>query len=180
MVLFHEWPLLVFIELFHLYIYWGCCERLARKYFEKKGYEIFKGRTILGKEFSINYDVYPNVKDKYDRLEVILLNDVGVLLQTLRSFLITPKGLPDFFIHQKYLKKSFFVEVKLEHEQIKPHQLETMHTLESFGFDIIVLRIKSKVYREECEIELGGDREENLKLKNRKILVRQEKVRVRY
>ena len=154
----------------------GLAERIAKNYFEKSGYEVFRGQAILRN--SINYHVYENVKRKYDRLENILLNKLGLDLYLLRNQL--KKGIPDFFCFRKQDKRMFFAEIKLEHEQIKPHQLECMSILEKYGFNVVLIRIKSKMYRAESIIKLQGNIEENKKLSNRKIIVKQEKIRVRY
>ncbi len=143
----------------------GLAERLVRKYLEKKGYDVFRGYSILGKECSAYYDEYENVRKKYDRLEVILLNRLGLRLYELRELL--DSGIPDYFASKA--DDVFFVEVKLEHEQIKGHQLECMQLLEKFGFKVVVLRIKKKVYRPNTNVNLDSG--------ERKVMVRQKRFR---
>ena len=146
----------------------GLAERLAKRYFEKNGYELFRGYAILRN--STNYYLYENVKKKYNRLENILLGKIGLNLYLLREQL--HKGIPDFFLYRKQDNDCFFAEIKLEHEQIKSHQLNCMELLESFGFKVIVLRIKSKIYRAEIMMNLND--------KTKVILVKQNKLRKRY
>jgi len=143
-------------------------ERLAKKYFERKGYEVFRGHAML--KNSINYAHYESVRKKYDKLEHILLQKLGLNLYLLREQL--QKGIPDFFVYRKQDNDCFFAEIKLEHEQIKSHQLECMRLLESFGLKVVVIRIKSKLYR--VEIDMNPD------TKNKKIWVKQEKIRSKY
>jgi len=144
----------------------GLAERLARRYFERNGYDVFRGYAILRN--SINYHKYENVRKKYDRLERILLKRLGLCLYLLREEL--GRGIPDFFLYRKDDNNCLFAEVKLEHEQIKPHQFACMKVLEEYGFKVIVLRMKSKIYRAEILLHNG----------DRRILVKQEKLRKKY
>lgn len=128
-------------------------EKLVHQYFLKKGYEVFRGTRILGHEGSLNYELYPNVKRKYDRLEKILYKKLGLHLWTLRELL--GKGIPDFFVHKG--NTSFFVEVKLEHESIKKHQLACMKLLTEFGFDSVIIRVKSKPHLLKKIVEVNED-----------------------
>jgi len=146
----------------------GLAERLARRYFEKNGYEVFRGYAI--KKKSENYDKYLNVKKKQDRLETILIKKLGLQFYILKQELRT--GIPDFFLYRKQDNDCFFAEIKMEHEQLKSHQLRCISLLESFGFKVVVLRIKSKIYRAEILMNLND--------KTKVILVKQNKLRKRY
>ncbi|MFC1769190.1 VRR-NUC domain-containing protein [Nanoarchaeota archaeon] len=119
----------------------------------------------------MNYDIYPNVRRKIDRLEEILLKQLGLRLYLLRQ--TVGSGIPDYFVHKK--NESFFVEVKLEHETIKKHQLMCMKRLEEFGLDVYIVRIKSKPYKLKSLVDVENDR-----LMIMKVLIRQEKLRLRY
>jgi|TARA_B100000315_G_C14380264_1_gene497106 hypothetical protein len=153
----------------------GLSESLVRRYFEKKGYEVFRGRQVLGKQFSKRYKELEAVKKRYTRLETLLKEQLGKDLLKFRKAIFKLSGIPDFFLHKAGY--CFFVEVKLEHEQIKNHQLQCMKALELFNLPCYIYRIKSKPYRILSEIRLEGSLEENKKLKNRKILVKQEKIK---
>ncbi len=149
---------------------------MARRWLERRGFEVFKGFTVRGREHSLAYHTYPNVKRKYNRLERILRAKLGRRLKEFRLSL--ESGLPDYFAWHRRLRRCIFVEVKLEHEQLKDHQLECMRLLEGFGFDVMVIRVKSRIYREVSEIDTSIDDAKSIS--NRKVLVRQEKIRVRY
>ncbi|MBD3204498.1 hypothetical protein GF327_09480 [Candidatus Woesearchaeota archaeon] len=158
----------------------GLSERLAKKHFKKKGFEVFRGSAVLGKRNSFYYYIYPNVKNKYDRLEKILEKKLDKSLVFFRKLLRVTKGIPDYFVFRDIDEKMMFVEVKLEHEQIRIHQFEAMSLIEAYGFDVIVVRYKKKIYRKKTKIDLKGDIRENKKLKNRVVLVKQEKLWKRY
>ncbi len=132
----------------------GLSERFVKSFLRKKGYEVFRGTTILGPVYSVNYHLYDNVRKKYERLEEILCERLGEALPSFRSSL--PSGIPDFFAYCK--KESFFVEVKLEHEHIKKHQLECMSYLEKHRFKVVVFRIKKNVYREATEVDIENNK----------------------
>jgi hypothetical protein len=151
----------------------GLSEKIAKKYFQKKGYEVFRAAMVLGKEFSFYYEEYENVKNKYDRLEKILIKKLNLKLYNFRKELLEAGGIPDYFIHR--IGTYIFTEIKLEHESIKPHQLQCMKIIESYGFQTMLIRIKSKLYRINSEINLNGN-QEDLKLKNRRIIERQKKL----
>jgi len=155
----------------------GLSEKVAKNYFEKKGYKVFRGTMILGKHFSINYELYDNVKKKYDILERILLRKLGLDIYFLRNLLIEIKGIPDYFIYRNK-QDNFFAEIKLEHESVKLHQLECMKILEKFNFQCYLIRIKSKPYRIESEVNLQGEIKENFKLKNRFVKIRQKRLSI--
>jgi hypothetical protein len=155
----------------------GLSEYLAKNHLSKRGYEVFRGTMVLGREWSTNYEKYENVKAKYDRLEGILLRKLGLRLWQLRDELTG--GIPDYFAHRSR-DDCFFAEIKLEHEQVKQHQLSCMALLEQFGFRVVVLRLKSRPYRLKAEVSLDGDIKENMRLGNREVLVRQEKMRMRW
>jgi len=144
----------------------GLSERLANHYFGQRGYEVFRGTMVLGREFSVNYELYENVKRKYDRLEAILTERLGLRLWVMREELTG--GIPDFFVHKP--GDCFFAEIKLEHEQIKPHQLQCAAKLEGFGFKVMLLRIKSKPYKLLSNVKLDGAGE-------KEVLVRQKRFR---
>jgi|SRR3989344_1827136 len=146
-------------------------ERIVRNHFLKSGFEVFRGTSILGAEQSMYYDLYPNVRKKIDRLERILLGKIGLKLWILRN--IVSNGIPDYFIHKN--GKSFFVEVKLEHESIKKNQLNCMQLLENFGFDIFIIRVKENPYRIKSVVKVTDER-----LNILKVLVKQERLRKRY
>jgi hypothetical protein len=158
----------------------GLAEKLAKKYFIKKNYEIFKGRLILGREYSTNYFLYNNVKQKYSRFDRIIIEQINSNKKYLEKLLKITKGIPDFFVFRKTDKNMMFVEVKLEHEQIKENQYEAMSFLEAYGFKVMVLRFKNKIYRKKSKINIKKDIKENKKLSKRKILVKQEKIWKKY
>jgi len=143
----------------------GLAERQIQKYLERQGYEVFRGTMILGQSHSYYYYRYSNVKQKYDRLEILLISRCD--LNQLRKS-IAWKGIPDFFAHRKTDNKTMFVEVKLEHEQLSKAQFEQIRILESFGFNVVVIRLKQKIYREETAVDV-----ENKKCV---ITIRQEKL----
>lgn len=124
----------------------GLAERLAKRYLENSGFKVFRGVRILGKEWSINYDLYENVRRTYDRVDDLLVKKLGLKLYELRDAL-SWKGIPDFFLCRKRGSKEdlCFAEVKLNNEQIKDHQFDCMHLLEQYGFTIFIIRIKEKV-----------------------------------
>lgn len=124
----------------------GLSERLAQNYLKKKGYEVWRGSSILGIAGSLNYYRFERVRFKRDRLENLLAKMLGTRLSKLREQL--KKGIPDFLAYRN--RKFIFVEVKLEGESLKPHQKECAALLESFGFEIMLVRIKKKVYRAEA------------------------------
>ena len=158
----------------------GLSERIAKKYFLRLGYEVFRGTMLLGKEWSFNYDKYENVQKKYDRIEKILMDFLGLRIWSLRAQLAFG-GIPDFFVYKK--RKMHFVEVKLEHEQIKPHQLQCMALLERYGFQTRVLRIKQRPFRLRTKVELDIDpatTKENMKLSNRIVLEKQKKMKINW
>ncbi len=122
----------------------GLAEKIAKRYFEKHGYEVFRGRMLLGREYSMNYE-YENVRKKYERLERILYKKLRLKLLLIRGMLKEINGIPDFFLYKH--SNMLFVEVKLEHEALKNNQIECIKILEDFGFKVMLLRIKSKPYR---------------------------------
>ncbi len=154
----------------------GLSETIAKNHFQKRGFEVFRGTMILGKEWSVNYGLYENVKKKYDRLEAILFKKLKMKLYDLRAEL--KGGIPDFFVYK--LKDSFFAEIKLEHEQVKAHQFKCLKLLEEYGFKVRVLRVKSKPYRLKAVVSLEGNMGENLQLQNRLILEKQEKMKIHW
>lgn len=160
----------------------GLAERLARRHLEKMDYEVFRGRSVLGKEYSLYYDKYENVRRKYDRLERVLRELMGLQLDILREDIRRRNGIPDLFVaRQRGMSvEAMFVEVKLEHEQVRPHQLKCMRLLERWGFRCMLLRIKRSVYRKESRVDLEGDLYEKRKLSERRVLVKQEKLWRRY
>ena len=129
---------------------------------------------------SFNYFLFPNVRKKHDRLEQILKNKLGINLVFFRNLLTITKGIPDYFAYRNTDHKMFFAEVKLGHEQIKNHQYWCMSLIEAYGFEVVVLRLKRNIYRKKSIIDLQGDIEKNKRLRNRKILEKQEKIRVNY
>ena len=124
-------------------------ERLVRAYFQKKGYEVFRGRSVFDSEFSSHHGLFENVRRTYDRLEEILDEKLGSNLQAFRETLTS--GIPDFLIHRP--GEYIFVEVRLEHEPIQSHHLSSMAFLEGFGFDVMVLRVKTKPYRLQVKVD---------------------------
>ncbi len=122
----------------------GLAEKIAKRYFEKQGYEVFRGMMILGREYSMNYG-YENVRKKYERLERILYKELRLKLLLIRGMLKEKKGIPDFFLYKR--NRMLFVEVKLEHEALRNNQIECIKILEDFGLKVMLLRIKSKPYR---------------------------------
>ena len=148
----------------------GLSEKIVKDHFTKQGYKIFRGIRILGKENSINYYLYPNVKKKYDELENIMRSILGKNLENLRNLVKITNGIPDFFIFDPITKKSKFIEVKMENEYIKKNQLECMEFLQSFGFETWVLRVKKKIYLEKVEIDNG----------RRMVVAKQEKLWKKY
>ncbi len=148
----------------------GLAERLVKRYFEKRGYEVFRGLRVLGREFSVNYYEYENVRQKYDRMEKILYERLGDRLLEFRKAIFKAKGVPDFIVSKD--DECFFVEVKLEHESLKPNQQPCLKLLESYGFNTAVIRVKSRPFRIQSEV--------NLEDKQKKVLVRQERLRLRY
>ena len=108
----------------------GLSERIVKNYFLKSGFEVFKGNYILGREFSSNYYLYENVQNKYRRFEQIIQQKIGIDLDFVRNSILKIQGVPDFFVYRKLDDKSFFVEVKLENEQIKQRQYDCICLVE--------------------------------------------------
>jgi hypothetical protein len=150
----------------------GLSEKLAKNLFVKNGYEVFRSVMIFGKEFSVNYNLYENVKKKYDRLEEILINRFNI--DFIRQKIKSRKGLPDYLIFKDNI--FLFVEVKLEHEQIKKHQLQCMKLLEELNFNVMILRIKSKPFRLKSIVDLNN----GLNLSNKRVLEQQKKIKLHY
>lgn len=117
----------------------------------------------LGVEYSVNYHLYENVKRKYDRLEAILQRRLGARLEDFRKSL--GSGIPDFFVHNR--TESFFVEAKLEHEQVRKGQLSRIRLMEKFGFMVVVVRIKRHVYRHIMEMDLEKN-EKSVKMRQKR------------
>ena len=154
----------------------GLAERLVRRHFEKKGFEVYRGYQVLGKEHSLNYEKYEPVARRYDRLEEILYRKLYGGLLYLREVIRLTAGVPDFFIH--FNGYCAFVEVKMEHESIKKHQYECMRFLEGLGFECIVVRLKRKIYRQKIRVDLRSDHinpKDSLG-KHRTVLVVQKKI----
>ncbi len=123
----------------------GLAERIVKGYFEKRGFEVYRGIRTIVRQRTLRYFLYENVKRAYDRVETIIREH---LQDRHREFVNSQslKGMPDFIIHRKYPgKMTAFVEVKFEHESIKKHQKDCLAKLESFGFVSMIVRVKSKV-----------------------------------
>ncbi|MBS3127703.1 VRR-NUC domain-containing protein [Candidatus Woesearchaeota archaeon] len=149
----------------------GLSEYLAKHYFLKKGYTVFRGHMVLGKAYSLYYPLYPNVQNKYNLLERILLQKLQLLLYLLRDDLKKQQGgLPDFFCYKK--EDMFFAEIKLEHEQLKKNQLQCIRLLERYGFEVLVFRLKKRIYREVIHYDLDT----NVK----SVLLKQEKMKLHW
>ncbi len=121
----------------------GLAEALVRRRLVRAGFDVFRGIGFFGPE-ALHVE-YPVVIARYERLESLLRSQLGFGLFTLRSVLHSPKGMPDFLCYKD--GRFLFVEVKLEHEPIKKHQLAKMELLERFGFETKVVRVKQKPYR---------------------------------
>lgn len=136
----------------------GLAERIARRHLEREGYELFCGRQLLGPELSVRYHRYAAVQRRYDRLEWILLERLGLRLWLLREELGTGRGLPDYLcVHERGVRRRLLlVEVKLEHEQLKLHQLACIRLLERYGFETMLMRIKRRVYRVRAHADVHG------------------------
>jgi hypothetical protein len=147
----------------------GLAERIVRGYYVKRGFEVFRGSMLLGKEYSQRYTQYLTVRRRYDRLELALESAVGNDLPALRKRVSKCRGIPDFAIMRGSLA---FVEVKLEHEHIKPHQLHCMQILEQYGFKVYVVRLKKKPYRLHTIV--------NLKSTGKTVVATQERLWKRY
>ncbi|MEK6968695.1 MAG: VRR-NUC domain-containing protein [Nanoarchaeota archaeon] len=143
----------------------GLSERIARKRLVKQGFKVYRGIGFFGFK-AIKVD-YPAVVNKYKELESELTGRLGYSLFAIQLALGSAKGIPDFLCLSD--KEIVFVEVKLEHESIKPHQLRVMRVLEDFGFKVMVFRLKQKVFRIETEVSEG----------QRKVLLVQHKLRRR-
>ena len=65
----------------------GLSERLAKKYLEKKGYYVVRGRRVLGKGNSTNYYLFPNVRNMYDKIEKILEKKLDLSLKYFRKII---------------------------------------------------------------------------------------------
>lgn len=150
----------------------GLAEKLARCYLEKKGFKVFRGVRVLGKEWSINYYLYENVKKAYDQVDRLLVKKLGLKLYELRDSL-SWKGIPDFFLYRKEGNRVelCFAEVKLNNEQIKEHQFACMHLLEQYDFPILIIRLKEKVLMPESLLHFPS--------KKKVIVLKQETLRRR-
>ncbi len=147
----------------------GLSERIAKSYFRKKGYEVFRGMRILDQK-NLYYYFYPGMRKKHDRLQQILKEKLKERYSEFRKSLKNGKGLPDYVIHmsRKEGKETFFAEIKLEHESLKESQLECIRLLEKYGFRVVLVRVKKKVINEASEI--------NTRTFAKKILVKQSRL----
>src|SRR3989338_3719260 len=112
----------------------GLSEKLAKQKLKKQGFRVYRGIGFFGPG-AIHVD-YPYVVNMYKELDKYLNERFGYALFAMRLVLGTTKGMPDFLCISG--SEISFVEVKLEHESIKPTQIKMMDALEEFGFKVMV------------------------------------------
>lgn len=128
----------------------GLAERQVKAHYKSKGYEVFRGSYISfqGTELREYHS------EKIQRLENAIKEKIGLDgLIELSVFCNKNAGLPDFAV--KKGEEFFFVEVKLENEQIKSHQIETIKFIIQLGLKVIIVRLSSNknIYEKELDLE---------------------------
>lgn len=152
----------------------GLSERLVKCYLQKKGYEVYRSVRIIGKEYSLRYIMYDNVQRAYDRVESLLRRKLQDKYERFCEE-ITCKGLPDFFVYRRRpVEEWIFVEVKLEHESIKPCQSIMLKRLEEIGFLCRIIRIKKASYVKVAKAVWDGNRWV------KRVIEKQQKLKKRY
>ncbi|MFH1408678.1 MAG: VRR-NUC domain-containing protein [Nanoarchaeota archaeon] len=108
----------------------GLSEKRVRTYFIKKGCRVWRGMFLCFFNstdtcyYKWNYGLYDELCQKF-------VDQIGVQqFKRLCVYCRRNKGAPDYIIWDG--RKLFFVEVKLENEQVSDRQLKTMHYLSQF------------------------------------------------
>ncbi|MBN1645736.1 hypothetical protein JW868_01720 [Candidatus Woesearchaeota archaeon] len=137
----------------------GLSERLVRRHFQKKGYEVFRGSILLDKENSVNYYKWQSLQEKYDQMESVLKRHLGDDFARIQNFVRSWAGVPDYFVHRPAINGGdmFFVEVKMGQEQIRPNQYKCMCLLEEVGLPVVVVRLKQRLFRVKTQVQLVTD-----------------------
>lgn len=142
----------------------GFAERTVRKRLESKGCEVWRGGYLYAPE----HTTYPNVLHKYRRA-LELLSEHGHDVYKLIHLCRRHKGMPDFLVYDR--QNFFFVEAKLEHEQLSDVQKWCIEVLAKMGFCVEVHKVCAQAKGREWTLNVvTGEKvvcEEQKRLKKR-------------
>ena len=131
----------------------GLSEKLARNYFKKQGFEVWRGSFL---HFIDNNEYFSYHRDKYDALVQEIRQRIGQkkFLQ-LYLFLRANAGIPDFVMRKN--AEFFFAEIKLNNESIKKNQIRTISFLNDLGLKTIIVRASDnkRIFKKELDLETG-------------------------
>lgn len=128
----------------------GLAEKQVRAHYKSKGYEVFRGSYISFQ----SKELREFHADKLLRFENAIKEKIGQEgLIELSVFCNKNAGLPDFAVKKD--EEFFFVEVKLENEQIKTNQIDTIKFIKKLGLNVIIVRFSSniKIFEKELDLE---------------------------
>ncbi len=112
----------------------GFAEKIVRRALEKRGCEVWRGGYLHAPERTS----YPNVLNKYARC-LELLTEQGYDVYALIRLCKRHKGMPDFLVYDK--TTFYFVEAKLEHEQLSRTQRWCIEELSRLGICVEVHKV---------------------------------------
>ncbi len=114
----------------------GLSEKLLRRRLENNGWTIWRGGLIGAQD---EYDIYPNVRRKYQLLEELLEGFRPGTYEELKFLAKVHHGMPDFICFRKGV--FLFVECKYGHEQLSIRQKHCIRKLKQLGFVVEVHKL---------------------------------------
>jgi hypothetical protein len=131
----------------------GFSEKIARRKLEQDGWTVWRGGFINALDMP---EVYPNVRKKYELLEMLLQKHHPGKLDELKMLCSVHHGMPDLLAFRKGVFK--FVECKLIYEQASSRQKKCLSRLTAMGFDVEMHRVvdhRTKAREAEVDIMSG-------------------------
>ncbi|MEM4638168.1 MAG: VRR-NUC domain-containing protein [Candidatus Woesearchaeota archaeon] len=146
----------------------GLSEFYAKKILIKEGYVVWRPE-YLNMDFK---EHYPVVKNKYDKLFLLLEKHHSGKIEELKYLNHVHHGMPDFIVFKN--NKFKFIESKLENEQLSFKQKKCISKLLKMGFEVEVFRIissnkRQKIIHEDLDTKKKIVKEKQTKLKNKYI-----------
>lgn len=111
-------------------------ERLLRAHFERNGWTVWRGGFLHQLRAT---DIYPNVKQKYARLRILVEQERRDSWESLQLLCAVHHGMPDFVVYRRGVLK--FVECKLGHEQLGEYQKRCLPRLKKMDFVVEVWKV---------------------------------------
>lgn len=126
----------------------GLAEKFARERLKKLGYLTWRGYYFDDPTHQ-RYHTYERVTQYYNQLKNVLTERIGIMkLHKFIQHCANQHGTPDLVAYHPKRQEFFFVEVKLENEQIASHQYQCIQYIrDHLNIPVEIHRIVSPNFR---------------------------------